>query len=166
MAVPFDNPNQFVQDQDYFGDREVGLNHPDVKSFVRLKDNGDVEIMANEGLGIVLRPAKNSILLYADHVQIMTKEQDGLKWNDLSFNSKATAYNEPTFIKQIATDFHNTYKGVEHFLFDQDAEDTTDSKSTFPDVKVTDPVSKEQITWKQYYIKYHRNPPMGSMSSK
>lgn len=165
MAISFNDYNPYVQDQDFFGNREVGLNHPDVNSYVRLKDNGDIEIMANEGLGIILRPAKNSILIYADHVKIMTKEQDGLRWNSLSFNPMATSYNEPTFVKQIATDFHNTYKGVEHFLFDQEEQPTEENKiPVFPQVMVTDPASQEQITWKQYYIKYHRNPPMGSTS--
>jgi hypothetical protein len=37
-----------------FSQREVGFNHPDTPSFVRLSDSGDIEIFAAPGVGLVI----------------------------------------------------------------------------------------------------------------
>lgn len=37
-----------------FSRREVGLNHPDNDAFIRLNDDGDIEIFAAPGVGMVI----------------------------------------------------------------------------------------------------------------
>ena len=37
-----------------FSKREVGLNHPDNSSFIRLNDDGDIEIFAAPGVGMII----------------------------------------------------------------------------------------------------------------
>lgn len=104
-----DNPN------DQFGAREVGLTHPDNDSFLKIADNGDIRIMANGNLGIVISPSQNCIFFIADNVKFLTKEDEGLRWNNLAFNYKATSFSEPTFIYP-KNQTSSIYDGISHFL--------------------------------------------------
>lgn len=118
--------------QDRFGGREIGLTHPDNPSFIRLSDNGDIEIIAGEGLGIVLNLARRSIVFMADQVKFMTQTEAGFRWNQVALNPKATSFNEPAFTNvsddKVKVDL---YKGVSHFLEDGDLsmEDDTSQMS-------------------------------------
>jgi hypothetical protein len=42
--------NRVLKSRKEFSDREVGLTHPDMSSFIRLNDNGDIEIFAAPGI--------------------------------------------------------------------------------------------------------------------
>jgi hypothetical protein len=102
--------------QNQFGLREPGITHPDNPSYFRLKDNGNIEIMLDKGLGIIMDKVSRSITLIADDVKIITNDKNGLKWNDLSFNYKATSYSEPAFLRLGPDDFKSMYSGFEDFL--------------------------------------------------
>lgn len=118
MKQTFDTPLEEVDRQDRFSRREPGLTHPDIESlFVRLRDNGDLEIVAGEGLAIIMRPSNRSITFIADHVNIMTQAEEGLRWNHVSFNSKAVSFHEPTFITKNdeQLDAYHTYEGLDPF---------------------------------------------------
>lgn len=114
MAI-FSRPSEIIRKQNKFNNREVGLTHPDNNSFIKVSDNGDISIMSQDGLGIIISYAQNCIFLVGDNVKFLTKEDEGLRWNGLAFNPKATTYSEPAFIfpkKQKA----GIYDGLSDFI--------------------------------------------------
>lgn len=98
-----------------FSDREVGLTHPDLSSFIRLTDDGDIEIFAAPGVGIIISARAKSISLFADSVKMFTKE-DGLRWNNYNFNYSASTYIEPTLVRINQKMIHSSQNGVTHYL--------------------------------------------------
>lgn len=122
MADLFEKPADILDKQNTFGAREVGLTHPDISSFVRLRDNGDIEIIAADGLGIVLSRSNQTMTLMADKIRFLTHEQQGLFWNQVGFNPKATVYNEPTLFTPQEHDMHDLFKGATDY-FDTDPDD-------------------------------------------
>lgn len=98
-----------------FSEREVGLTHPDLSSFVRLNDRGDIEIFAAPGIGIVISAKSKSISFFGDCVRFFTKE-DGLRWNSYNFNYCASSYIEPTLVKINEKTIHSATNGVAHYL--------------------------------------------------
>jgi len=114
----FDNPVAVTDKQDHYSRREVGLSHPDVAGFIRIRDNGDVEICAGDGLAILMHPKTGTITFVADHINFITRSDSGLKWNHVAFNEKATSFKEPTFIASDPNSLEafDTYEGVESYL--------------------------------------------------
>jgi hypothetical protein len=115
MAAEIRRPSTILGKQNKFSDSEVGLTHPRTPAFIKLSDNGDMYIMASPDVGIILNAARKSITLVGDVVKFVTKEDDGLNWNDLAFNAKATKYSEPTFVipkKQTSS----IYDEIDQFL--------------------------------------------------
>jgi hypothetical protein len=112
--MAFETPVSILDRMKHFGTREVGLTHPDLFSYIRLADNGDIHIMVEEGVGIIISQAQRSVILVGDQVKILSRQNEGLKWNDLAFNSKATKFSEPAFlhIKQS----RSLYEGVEEYV--------------------------------------------------
>ncbi|HJS83581.1 MAG TPA: hypothetical protein VJ742_12180 [Nitrososphaera sp.] len=155
MPEKFKRPIDWVHGRDEFSETEVGITHPDNNSFIRIRENGDIEIMAGEGLGIILSPSKKTINLVGDNVKFLTKKT-GLRWNEFAFNDRAVGYQEPTFLQTEYDEVKGFFEGVEHYLVDED-----DSPDIYPAVMITDPQTGEEITWLQYYNKYRKNPPMG-----
>jgi hypothetical protein len=98
-----------------FSDREVGLSHPDLSSFIRLNDQGDIEIFAAPGIGIIISARSKSISFFGDSVRINTKE-DGLRWNSYNFNYAASSYIEPTLVKINHNLIHSAQNGVSYYL--------------------------------------------------
>lgn len=98
-----------------FSEREVGFNHPDNNSFLRLNDQGDIEIFAAPGVGIVISGKTKSISLFADHIKLNCKE-DGFKWNSYYFNYSASNFSEPTLVKINLKDIHTAQNGASYFL--------------------------------------------------
>lgn len=116
MREEFEHPSRILPEVNKFLRREPGLTHPDMPSFMRLRDNGDIEIMAAEGLGIVLNARTMSITLVADHIKFMTRHEDGLRWNDVSFNDRAVSFNEPTFIRfNKETSINRSFNDVNYY---------------------------------------------------
>jgi len=81
-----------------FSRREVGMNHPDMFSFMKLADNGDIEIMAAPGVGIIISAVTRSVTILADTLKIYTTEDDGIRWNNYSFNYAASDFTEPVLV--------------------------------------------------------------------
>jgi hypothetical protein len=104
--------------KDNFSDSEVGLTHPFRPSYFRLSDNGNVEIIGDEGMGIIFNASNRSVTIIADTIRFQSKEEQGLRWNKYSFNSKSTKYTEPTFIELDDKDITNLYQGVDDLFED------------------------------------------------
>ena len=98
-----------------FSQREVGLNHPDTPAFIKLNDDGDIEIFAAPGIGIVISAVGNSISLFADNVRMFTKD-DGLRWNNYNFNHSAIDYSQPTLVKIDYKSIHSPQNHAEYYL--------------------------------------------------
>lgn len=98
-----------------FSEREVGLNHPDNSSFLRLNDQGDIEIFAAPGIGIVISAKSKTISFFGDIIKFNCKE-DGLKWNSYNFNYSASNFSEPTLVKINYKDIHSAQNGASYFL--------------------------------------------------
>lgn len=176
----FKRPIQFVQEQDRFGPNEVGITHPENDSFFRIRDNGDIELIAGEGLGMIFHPAKRSVTIIADSIKFMTREHGGLRWNNQLFNETADTFNEPTFVPARDDEAYGLYKGVEQFLYDDDDEDAlvglagdlppdiaellsqTTMKRSYPESVVQDPETGGLISYRNYYTKYGKPPPFGA----
>lgn len=115
MDQTFDNTLHAAAEDANFSGREVGITHPDVPGFLRIKDNGDIEVVAGEGLAIVMSPKNGSITFVADSVNFMTRP-DGFKWNHVAFNDRATTFTEPTFIfKEPKLNAYDIHEGIEFF---------------------------------------------------
>jgi len=112
----FKQPFNSMRSRDYFSPREVGLTHPDNDAFVKLSDNGSIEIMAGDDLGIIIDPHTRTINIYGDSIRFHTREIDGLRWNRLSFNSRSTKYTEPTFTDVDLGNVGSIYDGIDTIL--------------------------------------------------
>lgn len=103
------------QHSEKFDLNDVGLTHPRNDAFIKIDDSGRIYIMSEPNLGIVIDPARQSVAFVGDKVKVVTKEDDGFRWNDLSFNSQAVNYAEPTFtVPKETTNY--LYDDVERFL--------------------------------------------------
>jgi hypothetical protein len=91
--------NYEIKRRNEFSDREVGITHPDNSSFIRVSDGGAIEIFACPGVGIVVNPNTRSVSIFADSIKFYSKEDDGLRWNSMSFNPASDVYNEPSLVK-------------------------------------------------------------------
>lgn len=76
----------------YIAENEIGLKHPKTGAVIKLKDDGAIEIFANEDTGIRLDPNENAIVLYGDVIHTVSKDMHihtqphGFSWNRNSFN--------------------------------------------------------------------------------
>jgi hypothetical protein len=98
-----------------FSKREVGLNHPDNSSFIRLNDDGDIEIFAAPGVGMVISGASKSISLFADKIKFFCSE-NGLRWNNFNFNYSAIDYSQPTLVQIDHKSIHSAQNNAHHYL--------------------------------------------------
>jgi hypothetical protein len=98
-----------------FSDTEVGITHPDISSFIRLNDDGDIEIFAEPGVGLIINGTSRSITFFADTIRFHTKD-DGLRWNNYAFNSSSTTYIEPTLVKINMDKIHPAIYDVSYYL--------------------------------------------------
>ena len=116
MATRF-NPNKLLSRDDSFSDSDVGITHEDNQSFIKINDNGDIEIFAGEGLGIILHPNNRSITFVADKVRFATQENNGFIWNKLSLNPQAISYAEPALVEYDNNDeTKSLYRNLEDYV--------------------------------------------------
>jgi hypothetical protein len=114
--MPFnEKPFNIINENNKYGLREVGITHPDNDSYFKLADNGDISLMSRDGLGIYISAAQDCIFLIASNVKVLTKEDDGFRWNGLAFNPKAVKYSEPAFVYP-KTQITNMYTGISNFV--------------------------------------------------
>lgn len=107
--MKFDRPTMEKLAQDQYSSKEVGLIHPNRGSFIRLNDQGDIEISATEGLSMILHAETRSITFVADKIKFLTKEGDNIRWNDLFFNSFATDFTQPALVSYEPDDSSGIY---------------------------------------------------------
>lgn len=142
----FTKPYSDIRNQESFGLRETGITHPDSQSFIRLRDNGDVEISAGPGISIILHPQNKSITFIADSVKFMVKETAGVKVNDLIMNTDATNYAEPAFIPMDPEAIPYIFDDAISYVKEEDSR------------KVKDAETGHFISWEQYTKKYGKDP--------
>jgi hypothetical protein len=105
------NEKEILNKRKNFSTREVGLTHPDTTSFLRLTDNGDIEIFAAPGVGIVISAATRTISFFADNIRFHTKD-DGLKWNSMDFNYSADDFTEPALVHSNPENYNPAYINI------------------------------------------------------
>jgi hypothetical protein len=138
-----------VQKRREFSDREVGLTHPDLSSFIRLNDQGDIEIFAAPGVGIVISGRSKSISLFGDQIRMHCNE-DGLRWNNYNFNYSSSDYSEPTLVKLNYKSIHSAQNGISYYLDRMnDLEDQENQKTVT--ISGDYGFNQEQIIPKQTY---------------
>lgn len=146
-----------------FSQREVGLNHPDNPSFIRLTDSGDIEIFAAPGVGMVINGSTRTISLFADNIKFNTKE-DGLKWNSMEFNHSATLFSEPTFVSADEKSYNPAYLNMDYYINNLDTLDKEDLQKSVTingdygygpttDVSVVQSDSTENLILDSYFTK-------------
>lgn len=98
-----------------FGLKDVGLTHPDNDAFIKIDGQGRIYAMSAPNLGVVIDPVKQTITWFGDTVKVLTKEDEGFKWNTMSFNPRAVSFAEPTFVfsKEVV---NHLYDDVDRFL--------------------------------------------------
>lgn len=116
MPDSFTRPSDITSQQDNFSTTEVGITHPINPSFIKLLDNGDIELIGGDGVGIILSAANNSITLVADTIRFLTHGTNALVWNNLAFNDQANTYSQPTFLVLDNSNMTQLYEGVDAYL--------------------------------------------------
>lgn len=114
----FRRPVRSVEEREQYSDTEVGITHPHLPGYFKIADNGDIELWASEGLGMVFHPGNRSITIVADTVKFITKEQYGLRWNKMSFNYEADQFQEPSLVPFDTSEVQNIYRDIDDFLED------------------------------------------------
>lgn len=109
-------PTFDIAEQEKYSATEVGVTHQFTNAFVRLTDSGDIELVAGEGLAIILHTANKSITMVADKIRFITKETGGLVWNSMNFNERATKFTEPAFYSFTPEDGVGLFRGYTDFL--------------------------------------------------
>lgn len=144
-----------------FSRREVGLNHPDNHSFIRLSDGGDIEIMAAPGVGIIISAASRSISLFADTLKIYTTEDDGIRWNSYALNYAASDFTEPFLVpireSQKTAAYHDYMEKIQKIEMLQNPTSnqnqvTIDSGLDIGKINATKQTSFDQVDFYESYI--------------
>ena len=107
--------NRELKSRKEFSDREVGITHPDIPSFIRLNDKGDIEIFAAPGVGMVISSSSKTISFFGNFVNFVTRD-DGLRWNSYKFNISSYDYSQPTLVKINKKEMNSAQEGVYHYL--------------------------------------------------
>lgn len=102
--------------EDTFNLSEVGLTHPDNDAYVKLCNDGSVEIYAGKDTGIFMNPNTKTITFMADKVKFVTNKEDGICWNDKEFNSQATSFTEPALVPVEAKPENGTYRHFANYI--------------------------------------------------
>lgn len=147
--MEFTNIHESIKKQNSFNEREVGITHPDNKAFVKIADSGDIEIFADEGLGIILHVKNKSITFIADTVRFLVRDM-GVSINDTTINEMARKFTEPTLIPYDFDRHPSMYSYTDSYLND-------DYDYVGPD-KIIDPNTKMSITREEYKEKYGDYP--------
>lgn len=154
----FKSVRENLNRQDRYGNREVGVTHPDNNSFIRLRDDGSVEIFAGEEVSIVLNPISRTVTINADCVKFHTRTEGGLRWNKIAFNERAVGFSEPTFIAVEDTlDIKSVYRGVDYY-----------TDGLLPSARFTfaDPTSGEQVTLDEYAARFQTEKAKDEINEK
>jgi hypothetical protein len=111
----FQRPTEILLQKNRFSSTEIGLNHQTTPAYIRLSDNGDIELIAAEGLGMVFHAANKSVTIIADSIKFLTKD-DGLRWNDSHFNPNGGQWTEPSLLKKDIEDINGVFDGIDNYI--------------------------------------------------
>lgn len=112
----FKRPIDEYRAQNRFSQNEVGLNHPVLPIFMRLRDDGTIEIVG-EGCSILMKAG--NITLVADTVKVITKDETGgFRWNGKAFNEMADGFQEPALVDLDDEHTPDLYGGVDYYTQD------------------------------------------------
>lgn len=113
----------------YVGQNEVGLKHPITGATIKLKDDGCIELLANEDTGILLNPKDNSIIFFGDSVHIASKDThihtrpNGFAWNYHTFNPflyyEDETHKAPSFRSDTGKDYKILERRERKWLYDE-----------------------------------------------
>jgi hypothetical protein len=146
------NESDELSKRNTFSKREVGLTHPDTSSFIKLTDRGDIEIFAGEELGIIISPSSGSISIFADVLKIYSKEDDGVRWNNMSLNYASDEYSEPALVKTSKKNINSGFNYADYYLNSLDDFDELESDNNI-------------VTIQGEYAFRDSRPNTGSLSS-
>ena len=116
MTNTFNRPTDIVVNQDTFSKTEVGLTNLNTTSFIKLLDNGDLEIIVKDGLGLIFSAEHSTITLMGNAIRFLTTHNNGLVWNRTAFNDQATTYSEASLVNLTDQDLSQIFNGVDHYL--------------------------------------------------
>jgi hypothetical protein len=114
--MTFNRPSELLYKESTFGIREPGITHPDNDAFFKIADNGDMYAMGNGSTGIIVSPSQDTVFIIANKVKVVTKEDEGFRWNNLAFNPKGVTYSEPAFIYPKDHSGGSIYDGISYFV--------------------------------------------------
>lgn len=116
MAETFERPTNIVNAQDTFAHNEVGLTNPNTPAFIKLLDNGDIEFIVQDGVGIIMDSSSQTITFMAQAIRFLTTDNNGLVWNRAAFNDQATTYSESSLIPLTDNDLTQIFSGTENYI--------------------------------------------------
>lgn len=107
-----------VNDHNTFSQRDTGITNPYADAYIKVTEGGEIEVYAGNGTGIFMNPHSRSITFMADSLRFITRDEDGIRWNDKLFNDQATIYTEPFLVPYETDNSPSPYKNMEQFLDD------------------------------------------------
>lgn len=116
----FGRPFNNMLAQDQFSLREVGMTHPDNASFLRIKDNGDIELSSAEGCGIILHAATGNVTVVGNEIRFITNDGNTIRWNSRRFNSRSVVFTQPALVEMDDDEQYSPYSGAEAFYVEDE----------------------------------------------
>lgn len=143
------NPAELVNYLNSFSGREVGVTHPDNAGFIKIADNGDILIFAEEGLGLVLHKANKSITFVADSVKFLVRDK-GVIINRSAVNDRARKFTEPVLVPYEYSADAGLFDGYERYV--------EDDYDDYPEDAVLDRETNTYISREEYVTRYNEEP--------
>ena len=107
--------------EDNYNPSEPGVTHPHNDAYIKLCNDGTIEIYAGNSTGIFLNPNTRSITFMGDCVKFITNNEDGIRWNDMAFNDQASVFTEPALVPVEKSKGTGNYRGAMEYLGEDDA---------------------------------------------
>jgi hypothetical protein len=113
MKSQYKHPKQDLEIAQRFDATELGFRHPATGSFIRLCDDGSIQIIiGNNGrTGITLD--ENGVTIFGDKINILSG-YGGLNWNGKEFNPCADRVEEPALVERSKA-YRNPSRGFGEF---------------------------------------------------
>lgn len=147
--MKFEEVNKIVNDNFTYGETEIGVTHPLNSSFFRIADNGDIQIFADEGFGIIFHKENRSVVFFADSVRFVTRDR-GVSINDSIINDTARKFTEPVLLPYEFEKSLGMYEYLDTYL--------NDDYDYLSGDKIVDPNTKNSITREEYKELYGKDP--------
>jgi hypothetical protein len=106
--------------EDNYNPSEVGITHPLNDSYIKICNDGTIEIYAGNSTGIFLNPNNQTITFMGDCVKFITNKEDGIRWNNMALNSQASSFTEPALIPVKSENIPSSFRNIMNFIEEQD----------------------------------------------